>query len=108
MHLPHRWGFLQFSHLKAGEGMASFLPSPDEPVKDGLRRLYDLQKAYFEKNNKFAVNLEDLRANDIGLDKVEFEVSTSRYKLSAPSKINGDWWHITEDSRIWKGKPPPD
>lgn len=75
---------------------------------NGLRKAIhlELQMVYFEKNNKFAVNLEELRASDIGLDKVKFEVSASRFELSAPSIKNGDWWHITEDSRIWKGKIP--
>jgi hypothetical protein len=107
MHLPHRWGFLHFSTIKAGEGVVPFMPNKDEPLKDGLRRLYELQRAYFEKHNKFAINLEELKASDFGLGKVEFEVSATRYKLSAPSIINEDWWHITEDSRIWKGKTPP-
>lgn len=107
MHLPHKWGFLQFTTIKAGEGSVTFLPDADEPVKDGLRRLYELQMGYFEKHNKFALNLEELAANDLGLGKVEFEVSATRYRLSAPSRINKAWWHITEDSRIWKGINPP-
>lgn len=107
MHLPHKWGFLQFSSLKAGEGTVPFTPHADEPVKDGLRRLYDLQLEYFKKRRKFAVNLEALDTPETGTGRVEFEVGATRYKLSAPSRIDDSWWHITEDSRIWNSKPSP-
>ena len=35
---------------------------------------------------------------------VEFEVSKTRFKLSAPAADGKSTWYITDDSRIWKEK----
>lgn len=102
MHLPHRWGFLQFAAMTVGEGIVHFSLHPDEPVKDGLRALYELQLQYYKKHQKYALTLEELNAKEVDLDEVDFEVSATRYKISASSRVDGSRWQITEDSRIWK------
>lgn len=102
MHLPHRWGFVQFSTVRAGEGSVPFSPHPDEPVKDALRELYDLQRAYFQTNQTYASSLEELDSERVGLEGMKWEVSKTRFKISARSKVDDSLWHITEDSRVWK------
>src|SRR5690606_26487554 len=101
MHLPYRWGYLQFTNIKAGEGTVSFTVDPDESVKDALRDLYDLQREYFKKHKKYALTLEELKPDRAGLEEMEFEITTTRFKISASSKKNDTRWYITEDSRIW-------
>lgn len=102
MHLPNRWGFLQFTETKAGEENISFVAHPDEPVKDALRVLYDLQKQYFLEHGAFALTLDELQIQEIGLQEVNFEISASRFKISSPSYVDDKTWNITEDGRIWK------
>ena len=102
MHLPYRWGYLQFTNIKAGEGNVHFTVDPDESVKNALRDLYDLQQQYFKKHEKYALTLEELKPEQSELEQVEFEISATRFKISASSKKDETRWYITEDSRIWK------
>ena len=101
MHLPYRWGYLQFSQAIAGAGNVSFTLDPDESVKDALRDIYDLQMQFFKEHKKYALTLEELTPDQAELEEVEFEISATRFKISASSRKNETRWHITEDSRIW-------
>ncbi len=40
MHMPERWGFVQFADAMAGTHTTSFVENPNERVKWALRRLY--------------------------------------------------------------------
>ncbi|GAB3653260.1 carbohydrate-binding family 9-like protein [Echinicola sediminis] len=103
MHMPEYWGYLQFAKLPVGSGTENFQLPEDEKVKDALRKIFHQQRAYFGKTGKYAASLKELPAAK-GLEKFNprFEVSTSRFKISAPSLTGEHTWHITEDSRIWK------
>lgn len=61
MHYPERWGFLFFSHSKAGE----FVPDYDIPdiefAKEYLRQIYYLQKQYHMDHGKYAKRLCQLK-----------------------------------------------
>ncbi len=101
MHLPERWGFVEFSEHRVGEQSVQATPHPDEPVKDGLRELYDAQMAYRKENGRFAADMEELKIT-LPLKEVLFEVSKTRFKISAASVSEKEKrWNITEDSRVW-------
>ncbi|WP_194776718.1 carbohydrate-binding family 9-like protein [Pararhodonellum marinum] len=103
MHVPENWGFVQFVDAPVGSQTVVFQPHPDEYIKDELRVLYHLQHAYAKEHGHFAFQLNDLPMPNQPLRiKPEFEVSKTRFKISAPSNNSGQIWHITEDSRIWK------
>lgn len=102
MHLPDRWGLVQFSEIPVGTGTEAFVPNPDEKVKRALRDLYDAQRKLYAAQGHYSTSLESLLPNS-PLKKVGFEVSKTRFKLSSPSLVSQDQlWYITEDGRIWK------
>jgi len=58
MHLPERWGYLQFS---TGEpGRVSFRPDPAWPAREELIRIYEAQKAFHGEHGRWAGSLEEL------------------------------------------------
>jgi hypothetical protein len=102
MHLPDRWGIVQFSSIPVGTGTDTFIPNPDENVKRALRKLYDAQRKLYAEKRQYGNSLEALQVES-ELQEVHFEVSETRYKISSPSLVNGaQRWYITEDGRIWK------
>jgi hypothetical protein len=101
MHLPERWGYVQFSEIQVGTGTATFEIHPDEKVKDELRKIYRAQRERFSQSKTYASSLDELDL-EIALEKVNFEVSATRFKISSPSLVDKKSWYITEDSRIWK------
>ncbi len=101
MHIPERWGFVEFSEFKVGEKELNPAPHPDETVKDGLRELYEAQKEYWKNHGSYAADIEELGVVT-SLEEVFFEVSKTRFKLSATSVSDKmKRWYITEDSRVW-------
>src|SRR3954447_7120846 len=88
MHMPERWGFVQFSGLSAGRGTEAFVENPNERVKWALRRLYYRQRRFQADNRGYATTLAALNANDIRVEGLEFtpvlEGTASAYRISAP------------------------
>ncbi|WP_245189592.1 carbohydrate-binding family 9-like protein [Lunatimonas salinarum] len=102
MHVPDRWGYVQFSELEVGSANVAFEHRPDEKVKTQLRDYYDAQKAFFRKNLRYAVQPNELQMTKPAAD-AEFEVTKTRFKISLPSlEEAGKRWYIVEDGRIWK------
>ena len=67
MHMPERWGYVQFSErsrMVQPFRAARFLDNPDEPVKWGLRRLYYRQADYRTAHGRYARSLTELGASD--------------------------------------------
>lgn len=106
MHLPERWGYVQFSANPAGSGEEQFIPNPDEKLKFALRELYHLQWNYFRQNQRYAMTPEELVPDGFLLDEwnmePEFEVTSTRFLIKVSSMDGKSVWKITEDSRIWK------
>jgi hypothetical protein len=106
MHLPERWGFVQFSGIQSGKGTEPFIPHPDEPIKFALRELYHLQRQYYQTHRKYAHSVAELAPDGFSFSLPDFdpvfEVTSSRFMISALSKDRKSVWKITEDSRIWR------
>lgn len=106
MHIPDRWGYVQFSEMEVGTGTVPSVHHADEEIKNSLRKLYYAQGAYRNEHARYAVTAQELKSVDgttLVMDEVEFEVSRTRFKLSAPSLDDPTkYWYITEDGRIWK------
>jgi hypothetical protein len=104
MHMPERWGYVQFSKLPAGSAAETFIEDPNERVKWALRRLYYRQRAAREATGRYATTLEALKSADIGVDGIDFKPdlrgTESHYEIMA-SGFNGTTVHINHDGRVW-------
>jgi hypothetical protein len=103
MHMPERWGYVQFSSRLAGSGTDPFVEDPNESVKWGLRRLYYRQRRFRAATGRYAETLDTLNAGGSrvdGLDAPVLQATRSLYEITA--KGSGDTLvHIDQDGRVW-------
>jgi hypothetical protein len=59
MHRPERWGYVQFSTARPGEG--AYRVEPDGPIRDRLMEVYHAQRAFFDQNKRWAATLGELK-----------------------------------------------
>ncbi len=104
MHMPERWGYVQFSGTVAGAGTETFIEDPNEQVKWALRRLYYRQRRYRAEHGRFAADLAALGAADIRVDGLALrpvlETTGSLYEIRAAG-FGGATVHIRQDGRVW-------
>jgi hypothetical protein len=104
MHMPERWGFVQFSASAAGEAATDFLEDRNERIKWALRRLYYRQREYRSTHGRYAADLAALNVQDIRVEGIEFrpsiQVTDSLYELRAAG-FDGAVVHLRQDGRVW-------
>jgi hypothetical protein len=104
MHMPERWGYVQFSNVGAGSGTESFVDDPNERVKWALRRLYYRQRRFRETNGSYSASVAALDATGIRVDGLEFRpllhATPSLYEITA-NGFDGAVVHIDQDGRVW-------
>lgn len=104
MHMPERWGVVQFAGVPVGKPGASVRRDPNQALRWALRRLYYRQNRFFEQHGRYADRLSLLRAGDITVDGIDFaprlETTTSQYEITAPG-WDSTRLHIRQDGRIW-------
>ncbi len=104
MHMPERWGFVQFSSLAAGTGNDRFIDDANEQVKWALRRLYYRQRRVREARGEYAASLAALDAGNIGVNGLEFRpvvnAASSFYEITAKG-FDGALVHINQEGRVW-------
>jgi hypothetical protein len=104
MHMPERWGFVQFSDAAAGARPAAFVADPNERVKWALRRLYYRQRAYRTANGRYAADLSALDAENIKVVGLAFrptmQVTDSLYEIRAGG-FGGAVVRIRQDGKVW-------
>lgn len=104
MHMPERWGFVQFSAEHAGKGATAFVENPDERVKWALRRLYYRQRQFRASQGRYASDLAGLNASDVRVEGIDFapamQSTDSLYEISAKG-FGGATVHIRHDGKIW-------
>jgi hypothetical protein len=104
MHMPERWGSVQFSSLRAGAGTEPFAADPNEKIAWALRRLYYRQRSHRDRTGSYASRLDAIHAGDIRLDGLEFRpvlhATPSLYEIVAPGH-RGAVVHIDQDGRVW-------
>lgn len=107
MHLPERWGYVQFSNLPAGSGTEPFAGDPNEAVKWALRRFYYRQRALHAASGRYATALDALDAGGIRVEGLDFRPVLSAfpalYEITAEG-FGGAVVHITQDGRVWVGR----
>ena len=78
MHMPERWGVVQFSDAIAGTREVAVVPDGNDLVKWALRRLYYRQRSYRATHGHYAIDLEALRAGDIRVGRPELQSVAAR------------------------------
>jgi hypothetical protein len=104
MHMPERWGVVQFADAAAGEAATPFVEDRNDRVKWALRRLYYRQRAYRSAHGRYAHDLSMLNAGDIQIEGMAFkpslQVTDSLYELRADG-VDGTVVHLHQDGRVW-------
>jgi hypothetical protein len=104
MHMPERWGYVQFSNGPSGSASDTFTDDPNERVKWALRRLYYRQRSYRAASGTYATTLEALSASNIRVDGAEFKpvlhTTASTYEITTTG-FDGTTVHILNDGRVW-------
>ncbi len=104
MHMPERWGYVQFSSHEAGGEPDAFVEDPNERVKWALRRLYYRQARIHRAGGAYATTLDALDAGNIRVDGLAFRptlsTTPSMYEITADG-FGGLVVHINQDGRVW-------
>jgi hypothetical protein len=104
IHMPERWGYVQFSGIASGAGTEAFVEDPNERVKWALRRLYYRQRRFLAANGRLAPDLTALDASNIHVEGIEFQptmqVSGSAYQISSRGFGGATLW-IRQDGKTW-------
>jgi predicted metalloprotease with PDZ domain len=104
MHRPERWGYVQFS--TANGGQVPFRIDQARPIRDRLIELYHSQKAYFEKNKKWAASMEDLKlpaAHALPQHTTRLRLTPGGFEAAITVNRTSDkteTWTIRQDSQI--------
>ena len=103
MHLPERWGVLQFSTEPIGK--TALRPDPAQPARDYLHRIYYAQSERYLETNRYAKALDGLGValpDRKGLSNPSLEVWRSGFQASVEAMIDGKKrrWQIDSDARI--------
>lgn len=106
MHLPERWGYVQFSAQLAGKGDEPFRPAPDALIRWQLRQLYYRQRLFQKRYGRYARTLDELNIPPDWRQRyhLTLETTASCYELAA-TLPDGSRLHIREDGRLWKTRP---
>jgi len=104
IHMPERWGYVQFSGIEAGVANELFVEDPNERVKWALRKLYYRQRRFRDANGRYADDLAVLHAADIRVDGLEFapsmQATRDLYRITAKG-FGGAVVHIQHDGKVW-------
>lgn len=104
MHMPERWGFVQFSDAAAGTRTTSFVEDRNERVKWALRRLYYRQREFRAAHGRYAAELQALNVANIKVDGLEFrptmQVTDSLYEIRAAG-FDGAVVRLRQDGKVW-------
>jgi cellulose/xylan binding protein with CBM9 domain len=104
MHMPERWGYVQFSDAAAGAGTDGFAEHPNELVKWALRRLYYRQRDYRAAHGRYAPDLASLDAGAVRVEGLDFkpamQATDSQYEIRAAA-FDGAVVRIRQDGRVW-------
>jgi hypothetical protein len=97
MHRPERWGYLQFSTAKPGEGR--FAPDPDWELRDVLHRAYYGQRVHQKKHGKFTAAPADLGLKPFA-DRLKIETTRTGFEVTATDSEGKPRYAITSDGQI--------
>lgn len=106
MHLPERWGIVQFSDQPPGSNV-SFNHSDDLKYEWVLRELYYHQRDFRQEHGEYSDDLDQLKTEEL-FDKhniqpeIQIHVLGNSYLMSLTTEGLDNTFYIREDSRAWK------
>jgi hypothetical protein len=104
MHMPERWGSVQFTDAVAGTRSVAFEADPNNGVKWALRRLYYRQRRHVAATGRYAASLDALGAGAITVEGLTFtptmQATDTLYEIRAPG-FGGATVHIRQDGKVW-------
>ena len=110
MHIPDKWGYVQFSDHMAGSGITTFLINPQDAVKNELRVLYYEQQKYHSIHHKYAGTLNELGVTEKRQPPMKFgpaiKATPKEYEVTAKLPGSDKLWHIDESGRVWAERTP--
>jgi predicted metalloprotease with PDZ domain len=104
MHRPERWGYVQFSTIAGAR--ATYRPDPAAIVRDRLMQIYQAEKMFFEKNDRWTGSITDLKLADLpGLPEhtTRLELTREGFEAAISTRRRGkrpETWTIRQDSRL--------
>lgn len=103
MHMPERWGYVQFSTQTTSATGEAFIEDPNERVKWALRRLYYRQRRFRAEHGRYASDLASLGAASLTVAGLTFEpvieATSSLFEISARG-FGGAMVRIRQDGRV--------
>ncbi len=104
MHMPERWGYVQFSSVMAGQGTEAFRPDPYREITWLLRKLYYRQYTFYRQMGRYARSWSELGVRPPA--SLRLQTTDSMYEIVAVLP-EGVQWHIRQDGRLWKTRHQP-
>jgi len=106
MHLPERWGIVQFSDEAPGSNI-SFKHSPHLKYEWVLRELYYRQRNFRNEHGEYSDDLDELQSTDLFIEQniqpeVQIIVLDNTYVMSLTTEELDHTFYIREDSKAWK------
>ena len=99
MHMPERWGYVQFSSHTAGEATEPFTEPPNQQIAWTLRRLYYRQQDYRKANGRYARSVKKLGAEALAPPGFQLHATDDLYVMTAPG--TGGTVHLRQDGKVW-------
>ncbi|MEL7220901.1 MAG: carbohydrate-binding family 9-like protein, partial [Bacteroidota bacterium] len=104
MHMPEKWGYVQFSETEVGKGNEFFKSSMDEHIKNALRELYYQQKNHYHHYQYYITEIDSLDVPQINFPDYDFQPRISgnsqEYIITAAAVTDSVYWHIYQDGKI--------
>jgi hypothetical protein len=104
MHMPERWGYVQFSAATVGSRTDAFVADPNERVKWALRRLYYRQRRVRADSGTYASTPAALNAENIRVDGLDVHptvhATPGGYEITVRG-FGGAQAHVNQDGRVW-------
>jgi hypothetical protein len=107
MHRPETWGYVQFSTAAPGKGV--FRPDVAGPAKHLLHRIYYAQRAYYDKNHRYAKTLAQLDLGKLNHESLtgppQMTAGAAGFEATAEVRLpvgGSQRWRIRQDSLIVK------
>jgi hypothetical protein len=104
MHMPERWGIVQFAEAVSGGTTIALKEDLNDRVMWALRRLYYRQRRQLASTGRYAQNLDALDAATIKVEGLDFrptmQAADTLYEIRATG-FNGATAHIRHDGKVW-------
>lgn len=110
MHLPERWGIIQFSAETPGSNV-TFTHSDDMKYEWVLRELYYRQRDFRREHGEYSEDLNQLQSSSLFDEHniqpdVKIQTLGNSYIMSLTTEELDHTFYIREDSRAWKEVKP--